>query len=188
MRLTMPGLVIFGYASKPSFIVLTPEKFSQYLSEEGLAEIAAIRTRRNETGAEAREQFSRCAKALVLSGSATDAQTDRALGFTLELIAERNPYALRSGRDLPVRLLYHGKPLVGALVVAINKQDPSARLSARSDKEGRVAFRLNRPGMWLIKSVHMIQAPAGSAAQWASFWASLTFTLPESRPAAASVQ
>jgi hypothetical protein len=29
--------------------------------------------------------------------------------------------------------------------------------------------------MWLIKSVHMIPAPAGSGAEWASFWASLTF-------------
>ena len=31
--------------------------------------------------------------------------------------------------------------------------------------------------MWLIKAVHMIPAPAGSNAEWASFWASLTFEL-----------
>jgi hypothetical protein len=35
-----------------------------------------------------------------------------------------------------------------------------------------------RPGgMWLIKAVHMVPAPAGANAEWASFWASLTFEL-----------
>jgi hypothetical protein len=35
--------------------------------------------------------------------------------------------------------------------------------------------------MWLIKAVHMIPAPAGSKAEWASFWASLTFELRNAR-------
>jgi hypothetical protein len=43
-----------------------------------------------------------------------------------------------------------------------------------------VSFKLPQDGMWLVKAVHMIEAPAGSGAQWASFWASLTFEL--SRP------
>jgi len=29
--------------------------------------------------------------------------------------------------------------------------------------------------MWLVKAVHMVPAPAGSDADWRSFWASLTF-------------
>ena len=32
-------------------------------------------------------------------------------------------------------------------------------------------------GLWLVKAVHMIPAPAGTGAQWTSFWASLTFEL-----------
>ena len=31
--------------------------------------------------------------------------------------------------------------------------------------------------MWLIKAVHMVPAPADSNADWASYWASLTFEL-----------
>ena len=108
-------------------------------------------------------------------------QADRALGFTLELVAERNPYRLGAGQQLPVRLTYEGRPLAGALVMAINRANPKVKLSMRSDKDGRVAFKLPQDGMWLIKAVHMIEAPAGSGAQWASFWASLTFEL--NRPA-----
>jgi uncharacterized GH25 family protein len=99
------------------------------------------------------------------------------LGFTLELVAERNPYALRAGEEFPVRLTYEGHPLAGALVVAMNRLDPSLRQAARSDKDGRVRFRLRSGGLWLIKAVHMIPAPANSKTEWASFWASLTFEL-----------
>ena len=183
LRITTPGLVTVGYVSKPSPIVLDGQKFNQYLAEEGLEAVAALRARRGETNAEAREEFSRCAKALLLSGQAAADQRDRALGCPLEIIAEANPYAMRSGQEMPVRLLWGGRPTAGILVVAMNKRDPGAKLSARSGRDGRVTFRLTEPGMWLVKAVHMTAAPAGSASQWSSFWASLTFQLPGEQPA-----
>jgi uncharacterized GH25 family protein len=176
-RVAQPGLVVVGYQSKPSPVELQAEKFNSYLKDEGLDAVAAARAKRNETAAPAHEIFSRCAKSLVLSGTPGGEEGDRALGFTLELVAERNPYTLRAGQDLPVRLTYQGRPLPGALVVAINRLNPSDKLSARSDADGRVRFQLKRSGMWLIKAVHMIPAAAGSRAEWASYWASLTFQL-----------
>jgi len=175
LRVPAPGLLVIGYYSNPSSVELPAEKFNQYVKEEGLDAVAALRARRNETGAKAREIFARCAKSLVLSGSPSDAQADRRLGFTLELVAERNPYTLRAGQDLPVRLTYENRPLAGALVVAMNRLNPAAKLAARTDSDGRVRFRLQPGGMWMIKAVHMIPAPAGANAEWASFWASLTF-------------
>ena len=175
VRVAAPGLMVIGYRSNPSSVELPPEKFNQYLKDEGLDAVAAIRASRNQTGAKARELLSRCAKSLVLSGAPVPAQSDRSLGFTLELVAERNPYSLRAGEDLPVRLTYENKPLAGALVVAMNRLNPAEKVSARTDAGGRVRLRLHPGGMWLIKSVHMIPAPAGSNAEWSSFWASLTF-------------
>jgi uncharacterized GH25 family protein len=121
--------------------------------------------------------FSRCAKSLVLSGPPSEGQGDRRLGFPLELVAERNPYAIRTGQDLPVRLTYENRPLAGTLVVAMNRQNPSEKQAARTDNDGRVRFQLRPGGMWLIKAVHMLPAPAGSNADWASYWASLTFQM-----------
>src|SRR5438034_4577584 len=111
LRVAMPGLLVIGYRSNPSAVELPAEKFNQYLKDEGLDAVAGLRARRNETGAAARELFSRCAKSLVLSGSPSEAQGDRLLGFTLELVAERNPYAIPAGQDLPVRLTYQNRPL-----------------------------------------------------------------------------
>ena len=178
LRVAEPGLLVIGYRSNPSAVELPPEKFNQYLKDEGLDDIAAVRAARHQSGASAHEAFARCAKSLVLAGPPTDKQGDRRLGFTLELVAEKNPYTISNGGELPVRLTYEKRPLAGALVVAMNRSSPSAKVALRTDKDGRVRFRLGSSGMWLIKAVHMIQAPAGGNAEWASFWASITFDLP----------
>ena len=177
LRVASPGLIVVGYRSNPSRVDMSAEKFNQYLKEEGLDAIAALRSRRKETGAPARDLFARCAKSLVLSGTPSEAQGDRVLGFTLELLAERNPYATPAGRDMPFRLTYERQPLAGALVVAINKSNPAEKLTARTDADGRVRLRLNRAGVWLVKAVHVVPAPEGANADWASYWASLTFEL-----------
>ena len=94
LRVAAPGLLVVGYRSNPSRVELSAEAFNQYLKDEGLDAVAALRAKRGETGAQAREMFSRCAKSLVSSGSPNASQRDRALGFPLELVAERNPYAI----------------------------------------------------------------------------------------------
>lgn len=181
MRVGEPGLQTVGYQSHPSPMTLTAEKFNQYLKEEGLEGIAELRAHRHQTNSEAREIFSRCAKSLLLSGAQAD-DADRPLGFTLELVALKNPYALRPGDELPLSLTYEGRAISGVLVVAMNRANPAAKISARTDKNGRVSLKLPQGGMWLIKAVHMIPAPAGANADWASFWASLTFDLKNSMP------
>lgn len=175
VRAAAPGVMIVGYHSRPSAVELPAEKFNQYLKEEGLDVIAALRARRGETNAPARELFARCAKSLVVSGSTTSQSADRVLGFPLELVAENNPYARGTAQELSVRLLYDNRPLAGALVAAMNRLDGGEKVTARTDRDGRVRLRLRSNGMWLVKAVHMIAAPPASGAQWASFWASLTF-------------
>jgi hypothetical protein len=177
VRITAAGLQIVGYRSKDSSVSLEAEKFESYLREEGLEAIVAERARRGESQKPSRELFSRCAKALLSAGSGTTGY-DRALGFTLELLPEKNPYALRSGDELPVRLLFQGKPLPGALVVALPYVTPSEKIAQRTDAHGRVRLRLPYGGVWLVKAVHMVPAPAGSGADWQSLWASLTLESP----------
>lgn len=175
VRAAGSGVLVVGYYSNPSSVDETAEKFNQYLKEEGLAEIVRLRASRGQTNAKVREQFTRCAKSLVMAGPASTAAGDRVLGFPLELVAERNPYAAAFGKDLPFRLLYESRPLAGALVVAMNRRNPMEKLSARTGSDGRVHLTLRPGGMWLVKAVHMAPVPAGIDADWQSYWASLTF-------------
>jgi hypothetical protein len=179
IKVDVSGLMIIGYQSYARAIELPPEKFTQYLGEEGLDEIRNLMVAPGRAKGMARERFIRCAKTLVSSGTMTPKDADRSLGLALELVAERNPYAAKAGERLPFVLTYGGAPRPGALVIAMNARDPDKRLSARTDRNGRVEFTLPRGGLWLIKAVHMTAAPPGTTADWQSYWASSTFDLPE---------
>jgi len=171
-----PGLYTIVYDSGRSPVELDAAKFETYLKEEGLETVAAARSRQGKSAAGAKEVFSRCAKALIAVGGPGSGH-DRVFGQRIELVAEKNPYTLAGGGELPVRLLYQGKPLAGALVMALQR-GRAGKVTARSDARGRVTLKLDRPGFWLIKAVHMIPAPADAGADWESLWASLTFALP----------
>jgi uncharacterized GH25 family protein len=177
IRVESPGLQIVAYRSLNSPLTVDAAKFDVYLEEEGLEKIAELRKKRGEADKPAREVFSRCAKALLETpnGAGTDKGQDRAVGLTLELVAEKNPYTLAAGDELPVLLLLEGKPLAGALVQALLHGETGVKASARTDRAGRAKLRLARPGFWLVKAVEMSPAPKGVDAEWQSLWASLTF-------------
>jgi uncharacterized GH25 family protein len=174
-RIEASGLSIIAYRSDRYPLTLEASKFEEFLREEGLERILAIREARGETQKPDREVFSRCAKSLLAAGGDSSG-SDRPLGLTLELVAEKNPARLSSGQ-MPVRLVYEGKPLEGALVVAMNQAEPEKKLKARSGRDGRVSFALGK-GIWLVKAVHMFAATGQTDVDWESLWASLTFEVP----------
>jgi uncharacterized protein DUF4198 len=158
-----PGLHWIGYQSNSTPLTLEAAKFEQYLKDEGLERIIDIRKGKGLSATPGRERFYRCAKSL-LETPGSRAALEEPLGFTLELLPHRNPNAFS--------LLFRGKPIANVLVVALNKDET---VRGRTDAKGRVALRLTRPGMWLIKAVHMEPAPAGAEVDWESWWASITF-------------
>jgi uncharacterized GH25 family protein len=173
-----PGIEVVGYHSTPDFVELDAERFLAYLKVEGLDGIIRLREERGEAQKPAPEYYSRCAKSLVRVGGGRGGH-DQVLGYTLELIPARDPYGMRPGDELPVRLLYRSQPLPDALVIAFTADDPGQKLTARTDRDGRVSLVLPKAGVWLVKAVHMIETPPDDpGADWESFWASLTFEMP----------
>ena len=173
LRPEAAGGVVIAYRSLRSAVELPAEKFQAYLALEGLPPVTP-----------GREVFSRCAKTLLAVGGRGGPTITKPVGLTLELVPESDPYTLAPGARLTVRLLYQGKPLAGALVMALDATDAQSPQQIRSDAEGRASFTLPRAGAWLIKAVHMIRAPRDAGADWESFWASLTFSLPPGTPRA----
>ncbi len=169
LRPASPGGVVVAYRSLRSpAAVLGAEDFAAYLDLEGLAPVKP-----------GREVFSRCAKCLLAVGGRGDPGFTKPVGLALELTPDVDPYTLGPGGCLTVQLLYQGRPLRGALVIALDATDRERPQRVRSDRQGRATFTLPRSGEWLIKAVHMIPAPTDAGADWESFWASLTFSLPD---------
>ncbi|HEV7484530.1 MAG TPA: DUF4198 domain-containing protein [Thermoanaerobaculia bacterium] len=171
------GLHWIGYQSNPYPVALEGPKFEDYLRDEGLERIIESRKKNGQSAAPGRERFYRCAKALLDTPGA--AAFDVPLGFTLELVPRKNPYAMKSAGELPLALTFRGKPIANVLVVAMSKSDPEKAVRARTDAKGRVTLPLAHAGFWLIKAVHMEAAPADAGVDWESWWASITFELPK---------
>jgi uncharacterized GH25 family protein len=177
-RINEGGLHWLAYESNAFPLALDAQKFEQYLRDEGLERIVEWRAKNGKSAADGNERFYRCAKSLLATGDSTGV-FDAPLGFTLELVPRRNPYAMHAGDELPLSLLFRGKPAANVLVIAMSKDDPEHAVRARTDKKGRVALRLARPGFWLVKAVQMEPAPRDAGVDWESWWASVTFDLPK---------
>jgi uncharacterized GH25 family protein len=179
LRADGQSTAVIAYRSAGSFVELPAEKFEDYLRQEGLERIIDIRAKRGQRDKPGRERFYRYAKAL-LTGEQPSAAVTQPLGLPYEIVPDDDPTA-RLAR-FGGRVLYDGKPLAEALVVAMLRSDPSVRLTVRSDARGAFSFVLPRAGVWLVKSVHMVKASFFSDADWDSLWASLTFETPGAGP------
>lgn len=161
----------------PRYIKLGSNIFDPYIEGEGLKHVMHARAQKSES-VDGRELYSRYAK-LVKGRGALDV-----LGHTLEIVLEKDPAELNAGESLPIRVLFRGKPLADAQVAAAyagaNLKGHKYPVVARTDAEGRAALKLDRPGLWYARLIHMVPAVDDPEVDWRSFFATLTFTLPAS--------
>jgi hypothetical protein len=200
LRCPAPGTHLLALTSQLAFIELPPEAFTTYLREEGLGYALRQRQEAGEASTKpGREAYRRCAKALVLASQGPAARLPPALGDTafrrvlglpLELVPEQNPYRLRAGAGLTVRVLSLGQPVPGALVQVWQANPPAAKPSTptpvthfttHTNAQGRVLLRLPGAGPYLLATVRIENTPPTLAARadWLSTWASLTFGGPD---------
>jgi hypothetical protein len=195
-----PGTHVVALTSTPAFSELPADKFTAYLRAEGLDKALLYRQQQGQTTTKpGREAYRRCAKMLVLATSSpraplnpADTTYRRPLKLALELVPEQNPYHLRPGASLTLRVLRYGQPVPGALVhfwdaspVASSSRGAATvvgphHFSTRANNNGRVLLRLPGSGPYLAAAKYLEATPAGLASQadWFSTWATLTFAGP----------
>jgi hypothetical protein len=175
------GLHLLALTTTDAFAELTADSFTAYLQEAGLENALALRRQRHETNKPGRELYRRCAKTLLLAGSLVphDSTFARATGQALELIPEQNPYALKSGAALTVRVLHEGKPLPGTIVQVWLRSAPNQTITRRTklytNQSGRVLFHLSAPGNYMVSAVNIVPIKDHKIADWQSTWTTLTF-------------
>src|SRR5206468_2471153 len=130
------------------------------------------------------ENYLRFLKVLVQERdpSAASANTlyKRRIGERLELLLQNDPGRLGPDGKLRVKVLFEGNPLVGVKVFACHRAadgQPPFVVSAVTTAKGLAEFKLDQPGLWLMRAVHMRPANGGTKTetQWDSFWAAYTF-------------
>ena len=116
-------------------------RFNDYLKVEGLTPASELRARTGRADADGAENYARHAKTIVQVGPLDprgQAAIVKAVGLTLEIVPERSPFAVPRGAALPVRIIYHGRPLAGALVKLTDLANDAQPIEMhRSDGNGR---------------------------------------------------
>jgi uncharacterized GH25 family protein len=178
-RAAQKGILAVTVYTAPHVATLQAQEFEKYLREEHLAAALAYRSQHGETALPAKERYRRFAKALIASGDSAE-HAHHATGLELEFVAEKNPYALKPGDQMPVRLLWRGKPAAGVGVevsVAPPGQPGESRYIGRTDAKGHIQVVLNQPGRWRLRGIFMERCSEPAIADWESYGTSLTFEI-----------
>lgn len=173
------GELIAAVNTLPSLITLQPEKFTAYLKDEGLPEIITWRAEHGESAKPGKERYSKYAKSILLSGD-SNGFASHAVGYVIEIIPEADPYKLKPGDLLPVRVLFRGKPAADLQIEsawAAGNTGSKTTVVGRTNIDGQIKVPLPDSGLWRIHTIKMERCAEPSVADWESFWGSLTFEM-----------
>lgn len=173
------GIHVLAMQTNHASSELPAKRFTDYATEEGLTPILEHRKRTKTTQAAGREIYSRRAKVLIRVGEGNgraDPRSTKPVGLALEIVPERDPYALGKSRDLPVHILYQGRRLAGATVKLTDLKSDAKPLAVRkTDKSGRATFRIPENGSWLLNVVWTKPITGRPDADFDTIFSSMTF-------------
>lgn len=174
-KLTEAGTHLVVLQSDASFMESDAQKFNDYLKEDGLENVVALRKKTGTENASAKESYTRFAKLLVQVGDTPDDTFKKKVGLRIEIIPQQNPYALKTGDYLQCLVLFDGMPAKNQLTKVWNKVGNTAILqNMYTENDGMVKFPISSKGPWMISAVTMIPSQKAGA-DWQSFWGSLLF-------------
>ncbi len=180
LRTGAPGTYVLGASTKPRVLALPAKDFNAYLADDGIPDELAARKREGRLDEGSRERYHKHVKALVQVGDAPDSSYSAVLGYPAEIIPMQNPYLLRVGGTLELRLLVGGKPIGGQFVQFGGRTPSEGRVpqrSARSAANGIVRIPLDRVGTYYVKFIDMRRLANDPEANYESRWATLTFAV-----------
>jgi hypothetical protein len=176
-----PGVYLVAVETRPKILTLSAEAFNEYLVADGLPHIYRLRAKEKALERPARERYVKSPKALIQVGRGGAGDPGRVLGLPLEIVPSRNPFTLRPGDTLRVRVLFRGQPLPDANLGWSRPGDGEApRGTVRTDDRGEALIPIAAVGLFTIRLTHMTR-PRVKEYEWESFWTTLTFHPPEER-------
>jgi len=172
-----PGIYIAAVTTEPRLITLSAEEFNHYHVADGLPHIYLMRHKEGSLGQPGRERYSKSPKTMLLVGDGKEGDPSRVVGLPLEIVPLRNPFQLKVGETLPVRVLFKQQPLSDAHLgwdVPGDGEEPTG--TVRTNAKGEALIPISQTGLMTIRLTHMTRAKAADY-DWESFWTSLTFRI-----------
>lgn len=170
-----PGQKIVAVAVGWRHVKETAEGFRKYLVAEGAEDALARYDRSGQLPkSDIVRRYAKYGKTVVEVGSGARA-FDREAGHPLEFVPMADP---ASAGQLQFRLMFQGKPLDGARVhagIASPDGKPGKDTTLTTSKGGIIAVPAGA-GLWNVRTIHVVPAPAGADAQWDVHWATFVYS------------
>ena len=155
----------------------TAASFRKYLVAEGAEDALKHYDRTGQLPtADIVRRYAKYGKTVIEVGSGPRA-FDRRVGHPLEFVPETDPGAAKSG-PIQMRLLFQGQPLAGARVHAGRAPasgEKYSEVSRVTAADGRVSIPAEG-GVWNVRTIHVVPAPAGVDANWDVHWATFVWS------------
>jgi hypothetical protein len=111
-----PGTWVAGLSTRPNDIAMDAKAFNDYLAHDGITDMLDWRSANGALNKDAVEKYSKHVKTIFQVGDKKTTDWQAELGYPIEFIPLANPYDLKPGDKLPVKLLFAGKPLTNQIV------------------------------------------------------------------------
>lgn len=173
-----PGVYIVAVETTPKTLTLDAEEFNAYLVSDGMPQVYLERAKDGTIGESSRERYSKSPKMIVKIGDGPGDPT-RIIGLPTEIVPLADPFKLKVGSTLPVRVLSNGKPLVDQWLGWDHGDDgdqPSGMV--RTDERGEALIPIKKTGLLTLRITYMTH-PGLETHAWESFWTTLTFRIPD---------
>lgn len=172
-----PGQKVVAVAVGWRHVKETAESFRKYLVAEGAEDALARYDRAGQLPkSDIIRRYAKYGKTIVEVGEGPRA-FERSAGHPLEFIPVSDPGSAASAGQLQFRLMFQGKPLAGARVHA---ETAAANRTGKGittvTTNGGILTVPVGAGLWNVRTIHVVPAPAGTDAQWDVHWATFVYS------------
>ena len=176
------GTGVLGISTLPRVNEFTAESFASNMKHEGLLDVLVEREKSGEDSKPARKKYSKHVKAIFQVGNKQTDDYKTVLDYPIEFIPMSNPYALKVGDELAMKLLIDGEPVAGEMVYASynnqygHEKDGTSRDAYKllTNSDGIVTVKITTAGHWYFRTVNLVKSTLKDA-DYVSISAALTF-------------
>lgn len=163
------GTYLVVAKKKGGFFTKTTEGYKRGQSKKGLKNVIQC------------TYSAKYAKAIVNVGTAGGKAYSKVLGQDFEIVPMADPGTLAQGDYLPVKILFKGKPLASAQVLAtymgFSTEKNTFAYATKTDKAGVAKIKTLHYGVWLITASNIQDYPDEQECDQYKFSSSLTFEI-----------
>ncbi len=188
------GTWVAGVSTRARTIELAAADFNDYLEHDGVLDMLEKRRQNDQLDQDAVEKYAKHVKAIFQVGNQRSGDWQTRLEYPLEFVPMANPYHLHEGEDLPVQLLWQGKPLsrqlvyAGSVPAALSHSHEAGdtdhqhhdATQLRTNSNGVVTLSAPADGIWRLRTIHLTETEEPGLTH-ESNWATLTFELGQRR-------